>query len=89
VETRVIGLTLSILSLSVADSIIVSAEMQSQPQSSCISNRELNTEFEIINGGSIPREGSCCMMDVCGLTCPESTTPPDSGKSSMQLEDSG
>jgi hypothetical protein len=50
-----------------------------ETQSSCLSNSALNAEFEMLNEGTIPRPDSCCMMDVCGLTCPEETSPPDSG----------
>jgi hypothetical protein len=45
----------------------------------CLEDATLNAEFEVINGGSIPTEGSCCMLDVCGLTCPEETSPPRKG----------
>jgi hypothetical protein len=50
-----------------------------QRQASCLSDPQLNEEFEIVNGGPIPHQDSCCMMDVCGLTCPKETAPPNSG----------
>jgi hypothetical protein len=46
----------------------------------CIANSAINAEFEALNGGSIPKEGSCCMLDVCGLTCPEDVARPSNGK---------
>jgi hypothetical protein len=50
-----------------------------EQQISCLSDPQLNAEFEVLNGGQIPQKDSCCMMDVCGLTCPEQTSPPDNG----------
>jgi hypothetical protein len=45
----------------------------------CLSNEEFNNEFEVINGGPIPTEGSCCQFDVCGLTCPQTVSDPSNG----------
>lgn len=47
----------------------------------CLSDQELNDYFENIDGtsSSIPRFGSCCMYDVCGLQCPESNPSPAKG----------
>jgi hypothetical protein len=51
----------------------------------CLENRELNAEFEILNGGPVPSEGSCCMFDISGLTCPNEVPRPDYGKSKHSL----
>lgn len=40
----------------------------------CLSNDEYNEFFA--NGTSIPREGSCCQFDVCGIPCPSTEEPP-------------
>jgi hypothetical protein len=58
---------------------------QLQPQGSCLANPSLNAEFEVINGGPIPLPDSCCMFDVCGLTCPQETSPPDHGTFAVSL----
>ncbi|GKY97133.1 hypothetical protein MPSEU_000671700 [Mayamaea pseudoterrestris] len=45
--------------------------------SSCLSNATLE---EIFGGGdSLPKPDSCCMQDVCGLTCPVTTSKPGPG----------
>ena len=46
----------------------------------CIADHVLNREFEVATGGfELPRQGSCCMWDVCGLACPEPVDPPAPG----------
>ena len=46
----------------------------------CIENEQLNYEFEQLTGGfEIPQKDSCCMMDVCGLACPEEVEAPAYG----------
>jgi hypothetical protein len=48
----------------------------------CLSNDEFENFFlsegEVI--GDLPRDGSCCMKDICGLPCPTSVPAPTSGK---------
>lgn len=47
----------------------------------CLANQELNDFFEDVDGrpSSIPRYGSCCMYDVCGLECPVPQPQPPKG----------
>lgn len=49
----------------------------------CIEDPDINESFELYGNGkfqsTIPRYGSCCMYDVCGLACPEYVPPPDQG----------
>jgi hypothetical protein len=59
--------------------LVAASTSQSLQQPSCLSNQQINAEFEFLNNAAIPRQDSCCMMDVCGLTCPEETTPPGNG----------
>jgi hypothetical protein len=68
---------LLVLQIALVDAAIAAAPQQH----SCLSDLQLNAVFETINDGSIPQQDSCCMMDVCGLTCPEETDPPRNGTS--------
>jgi hypothetical protein len=46
----------------------------------CIaSNPTLNEEIAG-EGRTVPLPGSCCMADVCGLECPQTTPPPAPGE---------
>lgn len=47
----------------------------------CLGNPEFNDFFlnPNVTGDSIPRAGSCCQADVCGLACPEEVDDPTKG----------
>jgi hypothetical protein len=46
----------------------------------CLSNGGLEKTFQEINGAtSLPRDGSCCQKDICGLPCPEPSPAPPVG----------
>jgi hypothetical protein len=49
----------------------------------CLGNPELNAEFEILDDRQAPSLASCCMFDVCGLTCPKAVSQPDKGKNTV------
>jgi hypothetical protein len=49
----------------------------------CVADSSINDFFELDDDNrvkSIPRYGSCCMYDVCGLACPEPVSGPSNGK---------
>lgn len=48
----------------------------------CLDNKEFNDYFENVDGriSDIPRFGSCCMYDVCGLQCPITQRAPSRGE---------
>jgi hypothetical protein len=48
----------------------------------CLANDEFETFFlgEGEALGALPREGSCCQNDICGLPCPTPVSDPTSGK---------
>lgn len=46
--------------------------------SECLSNATLNEQAA--GGIPIPKPGSCCMNDVCGLACPLELSPVAHGK---------
>jgi hypothetical protein len=43
----------------------------------CLSNSTLEAIFG--NGTALPRQDSCCMQDICGLTCPTDIPGPRPG----------
>jgi len=45
--------------------------------SECLADTTLNDIFA--NGTSIPKEGSCCQQDVCGIPCAEPVSAPGVG----------
>jgi Sodium:solute symporter family len=47
-------------------------------QTECIANPSIAADFN-------DTEGSCCMVDVCGIPCPEPVTPPAVGESKRVL----
>ena len=50
-----------------------------QVTAQCLSDPELE---EIFSGGEeLPKEGSCCQNDICGLPCPEPVSKPTVGTS--------
>ena len=44
-----------------------------QVVSDCLSNKELELDFldPTIDNDKLPRPGSCCQSDICGIPCPE------------------
>jgi hypothetical protein len=70
-----LAITLVVLVVSTAGA----ASASFQQPSSCLSDPHLNAVLELVHGGPIPQTDSCCMMDVCGLTCPQEIAPPDAG----------
>ena len=65
------------LALSALWNAAVSSAQATQTQ--CLSNKALNDVFAV--DGPIPKPGSCCMQDVCGLACPVPTPEPSIGAS--------
>lgn len=51
--------------------------LPSRATAECLANATLNAYFA--GDGTIPKEGSCCMFDVCGLACPTEIPPPAKG----------
>jgi hypothetical protein len=49
----------------------------------CLGNPELNAEFEILSDMQAPSLGSCCMFDICGLTCPKAVSQPAKGENTV------
>jgi hypothetical protein len=49
----------------------------------CLVDPNQNDIFEVFNERrqTIPRFGSCCMQDVCGLQCPQTVEAPGDGTS--------
>lgn len=63
------------LALSALWNAAVSSAQEAQTQ--CLSNKALNDVFAV--DGPIPKPGSCCMQDVCGLACPVPTPEASKG----------
>ena len=53
-------------------------------QGTCLSNATLEAIFAGGDDVSLPRDGSCCMQDICGLTCPTDVSKPGPGESSIR-----
>lgn len=50
----------------------------------CLSNTEFESFFEKALGvSSLPREGSCCQSDICGIPCPTALSKPKRGESQV------
>jgi hypothetical protein len=73
------GFQLAITVVVLVVSTAGAASASFQQSSACLSDPHLNAVLELVHGGPIPQNDSCCMMDVCGLTCPQEIAPPDDG----------
>ena len=59
--------------------LITAALAVSKVSADCLANESLNAEF-LAGAESIPKEGSCCQADVCGIPCPAELSSPGVGK---------
>lgn len=62
-------------------SLLVLVSIVKVVDADCVADVAINDFFEDVvwEGESIPREGSCCMFDVCGLECPKPLEDPGDG----------
>ena len=62
---------------------LAAAVLFEQVAGDCLADKALNDIFELDETDGrvkpIPRFGSCCQYDVCGLQCPVETPPPSRG----------
>jgi hypothetical protein len=66
----------------------VTAAAAAAVQQTCLADEALNDEFRALLGDNvdaIPRAGSCCQADVCGIPCPVEVSAPKIGKSRRRV----
>jgi hypothetical protein len=72
----------SIRSLVLCSLALLAAFLPLSQGDQCLANDEFETFFlgEGETLGALPREGSCCQKDICGLPCPTTVPSPTSGR---------
>ena len=69
-------------SSSMNKALLLAAMLPTATMAQCLSNATVEAFFSP-NGETLPAEGSCCMQDICGLTCPPEFPGPKPGKNRL------